>query len=128
MRGKQANHVFNAEISSQQLKQLRADLTLTSTTLKNLTAAVQVLSDTVSGVNVGNATTLNPHVNIVTVGDLYCLDKDGNALSIESELSTKADQCVLSTLFVSKSNPSIRGALNIGTYSISFTNSSGYTQ
>ena len=74
---------------SQQLKQLRADVTLISTTLKNVTAAVQALSDTLSGVNVSNATTLNPHFNTVTAGDLYCLDKQGTAPSVESELSTK---------------------------------------
>ena len=31
---------------TQQLKQLRADLTLIATTIKNLTASVQLLSDT----------------------------------------------------------------------------------
>ena len=60
---------------SQQLKQLRADVTLISTTLKNLTAAVQVLSDTLSGVNVSTATSLNPHFNTVTAGDLYYLNQ-----------------------------------------------------
>ena len=34
---------------TQQLKQLRADLTLIATALKNLTASVQLLSDTLSG-------------------------------------------------------------------------------
>ena len=45
---------------TQQLKELRADLTLIATTLKNLTTSVQLLSDTLSGVSVSNATTLNP--------------------------------------------------------------------
>ena len=113
---------------SQQLKQLRADVTLSSTTLKNLTAAVQVLSDTLSGVNVSNATTLNPHFNTVTAGDLYYLDKLVNALSVESELSTKAEQATSSALFVSKTNPSISGTMNIAAYNITFTDPNGYTQ
>ena len=99
---------------SQQLKQLRADVTIISTILKNLTAAVQVLSDTLSGVNVSHATSLNPHFNTVTAGDLYYLGKDGNALSVESELNTKANQDALPSVFVSKTNPSISGTLNIG--------------
>ena len=90
-------------------------MTLISTTLKNLTAAVQVLSDTLSSVNVSNATVLNPHFKTVTAGDLYYLDKGGNALSVE-------------TLFVSKTNPSISGTLNIGVNNISFTTLTGYTQ
>ena len=107
---------------SQQLKQLRADITLISTTLKNLTAAVQVLSDTLSGVNVSTATSLNPHFNTVTAGDLYYLDNGGTALSVETQLATKADQATVVTqlaskadtstlpnLHVSKSNPSISG-------------------
>ena len=100
---------------SQQLKQLRADVTLISNTLKNLTAAVQVLSDTLSGVNVSTATSLNPHFNTVTAGDLYYLDNGGNALSVETQLATKADTSTLPTLYVSKSNPTVSGTLNIGT-------------
>ena len=76
---------------TQQLKQLRAHLTVVVNTLKTLTATVQVLSDTLSGLNISNATTLNPHFNTVTAGDLYCLDTNGNAVSVETELSTKAN-------------------------------------
>ena len=94
---KQALMSSTQRFPSQQLKQLRADLTLISTTLKNLTAAVQVLSDTLSGVNVSNATTLNPHFNTVTAGDLYYLD---NALKVESELSTKPDLAYVTSSFV----------------------------
>ena len=113
---------------SQQLKQLRANVTLISTTLKNLTAAVQVLSDTLSGVNVSNATSLNPHFNTVTAGDLYYLDNGGSALSVETQLATKADTSTLPTLYVSKSNPTVSGTLNIGTNNISFTDPNGITQ
>ena len=99
---------------SQQLKQLRADVTLISTTLKNLTAAVQVLSDTLSGVNVSTATSLNPHFNTVTAGDLYYLDNGGTALSVETQLASKADTSTLPTLYVSKSNPSIKQYIDYG--------------
>ena len=56
---------------TQQLKQLRADLTVAANTLKTLTATAQILSDTLSGVTMSNATTLNPHFN--TVNCLFLL-------------------------------------------------------
>ena len=96
---------------TQQLKQLRADLTLIATTLKNLTASVQLLSDTLSGVSVSNATTLNPTFNTVPAGDLYHLDKDGTAISVETALLNKPDLLSLNNIFVSKSSPSFEGTL-----------------
>ena len=60
---------------TQQLKQLRADLTLIATTLKNLTASVQLLSDTVSGVNIDNASTLNPTFKVITQSRIQKLTK-----------------------------------------------------
>ena len=112
---------------TQQLKQLRADLTLIATTLKNLTTSVQLLSDTLSGVSVSNATTLNPTFNTVTAGDLYYLDNNGVATSVETTLSNKADTTTLSTNYVSKSYPTFSGTLNIGVNSINFTNTSNNT-
>ena len=85
---------------TQQLKQLRAYLTLIANTLKTLTATVQILSDTLSGVNISNATTLNPHFNTVTAGDLYCLDTNSNAVSVKTELSTKANLTTVALLLV----------------------------
>ena len=90
-------------------------------TLKTLTATGQVLSDTWSGLNISNTTTLNPHFNTVTAGNLYCLDKYGNATSVETERSIKVGQICVASSFVSKTNPSISGTLNIGLYNISFT-------
>ena len=98
-------------LPTQQLKQLRADLTVVANTLKTLTATVQILSDTLSGLNISNATTLNPHFNTVTAGDLYCFDKDGNAVSVETEFSTKANLTTVASSFVSKTNPIINGTL-----------------
>ena len=74
---------------TQQLKQLRADLTLIATTLKNLTTSVQLLSDTLIGVSVNNATKLNPTFNTVTAGDLYYLNNNGAATSVETVLDQK---------------------------------------
>ena len=84
---------------------------MVANTLKTLTATVQVLSDTLSGLNISNATTLNPHFNTLTAGDLYCLNRDGNAVSVETGLSNKADQTYVSSSFVSKTNPIINGTL-----------------
>ena len=112
---------------TQQLKQLRADLTLIATTLKNLTTSVQLLSDTLSGVSVSNATTLSPTFNTVTAGDFYYLDKDGTAISVETTLSNKADTLALYNVFVSKSSPSFQGTLQIGVNNLGFTNINGNT-
>ena len=112
---------------TQQLKQLRADLTLIATTLKNLTTSVQLLSDTLSGVSVSNATTLNSTFNTVTAGDLYYLDKDGTAISVETALLNKPDQSSLINTFIIKSSPSFQGTLQIGVNSLGFTNTNGNT-
>ena len=74
---------------------------MVANTLKTLTATLQVLSDTLSGLNISHATTLNPHFNTVTAGDLYFLDTNGDAVSVETELSTKASQTYVSSSFVS---------------------------
>ena len=83
--GKQSIMSSTQRFPTQQLKQLRADLTVVANTLKTLTAmhTVQMLSDTLSGMTMSNATTPYPHFNTVTVGDLYCLDRDGNAVRTE---------------------------------------------
>ena len=112
---------------TQQLKQWRADLTLIATTLKNLTASVQLLSDTLSGASVSNATTLNPTFNTVTAGDLYYLDKNGTAISVETTLSNKADSLALYNIFVSQASPIFQGPLQIGVNSLSFTKINGNT-
>jgi len=88
---------------------------------------VQVLSDTLSGLNISNAPTLNPHFNTVTGGDLYFLDTNGNAISVETELSTKANQTTVASSFVSKTNPIINGTLTIGSNAISFQTLAGNT-
>ena len=106
---------------------MRADLTVIANTLKTLTATVQVLSDTLSGLNISNATTLNPHFNTVTAGDLYCLDTNGSAVSVETELATKASQAYVASSFVSKTNPIINGTLTIGPNAISFQTLAGNT-
>ena len=58
---------YTQRFPTHQLKQLIADLTVIVNTVKNLTATVQVLSDTLSGVSVSNATTpdLSPKFNTV---------------------------------------------------------------
>ena len=88
---------------------------------------MQLLSDTLSGASVSNATTLNPTFNTVTAGDLYYLDKNGTAISVESTLGDKADTLALYDVFVTKSSPSFQGPLQIGVNSLSFTNINGNT-
>ena len=105
---------------TQQLKQLRADLTLISTALQNLVATVQLLNDTLSGVSVSNATTLNPTFNTVTAGDLYDLNNNGVATSVETVLDQKADQVSIASNYVNKTTPTFSGTLNIGVNSINF--------
>ena len=112
---------------TQQLKQLRADLTVVANTLKTLTATVQVLSDTLSGLNISNATTLNPHFNTVTAGDLHCLNTNDDPVSVETELSTKANQSCVVSSFVSKTTPVMNGTLTIGSTAVSFQTLAGNT-
>ena len=47
---------------------------------------------------------------------------------METQLATKAETSTLPTLYVSKSNPTVSGTLNIGTNTISFTDPNGITQ
>ena len=74
-----------------------------------------------------NATTRNPTFNTVTAGDLYYLDKNGTAISVETTLGNKPDTLTLNNIFVTKSSPIFQGTLQFGVNSLSFTNTQGNT-